>query len=246
MYKSQIIRNDADVAAIQALLDRGNAAENVYNPYQGLTVPYIYSEKDASGKTIYKVDANKAKGDVMFLDLDGDGKITADGDRTIVGRNTPTDLLGINLTAGWKGIDLGIYMDGAFGHKGYFGGDSNAYLSNCITLYHQVWKYMAENTWRAGNENSVYPKLNQGSLLANNTANTVWLKNRSFWKIRNIQLGYTLPKHITRKFYVEKLRFFGSLENFFTFTSWKGLDPESGTLEYPVMRQALIGVNVEF
>ena len=246
MYKSQIIRNDADVAAVQALLDRGNADKDGYNPYQGLTVPYIYSEKDASGKTIYKVDANKAKGDVMFLDLDGDGKITDKGDRTIVGRNTPTDLLGINLTAGWKGIDLGIYMDGAFGHKGYFGGDSNAYLSNCITLYHQVWKYMAENTWRAGNENSVYPKLNQGSLLANNTANTVWLKNRSFWKIRNIQLGYTLPKHITRKFYVEKLRFFGSLENFFTFTSWKGLDPESGTLEYPVMRQALIGVNVEF
>ncbi|MBQ6186315.1 MAG: TonB-dependent receptor [Prevotella sp.] len=237
MYKSRIIRNDADIAEIQALLDRGAAAAEPYNPYQGLNLPYVQD-----GKVIKE----KALGDVMFLDLDGDGKIDADKDRTIVGCNTPSDILGINLTAGWKGIDLAIYMDGAFGHKGYFGGDSNAYLSNCITLYHQIWKYMAENAWRVGNENSVYPKLNQGTLLANSVGNDVWLKNRSFWKIRNIQLGYTLPKSITRKAYIEKLRFFASLENFFTFTSWKGLDPESGTLDYPVMRQALIGVNVEF
>lgn len=241
MYKARIIRNQNDINEIQAMLDKNS------NAYQGLSVPYIKDVKDAGGKVIGKaVDAQAALGDVMFLDIDGDGKITAEGDRTIVGRNTPTDILGINLTAGWKGFDLAVYMDGAFGYKGYFGGGSNAYLSNSITMYHQVWKYMAENAWRTGNENAAYPKLNQGSLLANNVSNDTWLKSRSFWKIRNIQLGYTLPKSVSHKFYVEKLRFFGSLENFFTFTGWKGLDPESGTLSYPVMRQALIGVNVEF
>lgn len=231
MYKAKIIRNQNDVNEVQRMLDSNKDA------YQGLSVPYI---------TDGKVNAEKALGDVMFMDLDGDGKITANGDRTIVGRNTPTDILGLNLTAGWKGFDFAVYMDGTFGYKGYFGGGSNAYLSNSITMYHQIWKYMAENTWRTGNENAEYPKFNSGSLLANNVANDIWLKSRSFWKIRNIQLGYTLPKSVTHKFYVEKLRFFGSLENFFTFTGWKGLDPESGTLSYPVMRQALIGVNVEF
>ena len=241
MYKARIIRNQNDINEIQKMLDANS------NAYQGLSVPYIEDVKDASGKTIGKaVNAQKALGDVMFIDQNGDGKIVADDDRTIVGRNTPTDILGINLTAGWKGFDLAVYMDGAFGYKGYFGGGSNAYLSNSITMYHQIWKHMAENAWRTGNESALYPKLNQGSLLANNTANDIWLKSRSFWKIRNIQLGYTLPKSVSHKFYVEKLRFFGSLENFFTFTGWKGLDPESGTLSYPVMRQALIGVNIEF
>ena len=231
MYKSKMIRTQEDVNAVQAMLDKEPSAFN------GLNLPYI---KDG------KVDAQAALGDVMFLDLDGDGKITADGDRTIVGRNTPNTILGINLTAGWKGFDLAIYADGAFGYKGYFGGGTNAYLSNSITMYHQIWKYMAENTWRADNVNARYPKLNNGSPLANTTANDIWLQSRNFFKIRNIQLGYTLPKNVTRKFYVEKLRIFGSLENYFTFTSWKGLDPETGSLSYPVMKQALIGVNVEF
>ncbi|MBR1596999.1 MAG: TonB-dependent receptor [Phocaeicola sp.] len=248
MYKARIIRNQNDINEIQKMLDANP------NAYSGLTVPYIEDVKDADGNNVKDADGNnlkvvnaqKALGDVMFLDQNGDGKIVADDDRTIVGRNTPTDILGINLTAGWKGFDLAVYMDGAFGYKGYFGGGSNSYLSNSITQYHQIWKYMAENAWRTGNENAAYPKLNQGSLLANNTANDIWLRSRSFWKIRNIQLGYTVPKSVSHKFYVEKLRIFGSLENFFTFTSWKGLDPESGTLSYPVMRQALIGVNVEF
>lgn len=72
------------------------------------------------------------------------------------------------------------------------------------------------------------------------------MQNRDFWKIRNIQLGYTFPKLLTQKIFVQKLRVYGSLENFFTITGWKGIDPETDNLVYPTMRQAVVGINVEF
>ena len=73
-----------------------------------------------------------------------------------------------------------------------------------------------------------------------------YLENKAFLKIRNIQLGYSLPKSITKKMQLERLRFYGSLENFFTFSKWKGYDPEVSGVTYPTMRQAVIGINVTF
>lgn len=64
--------------------------------------------------------------------------------------------------------------------------------------------------------------------------------------IRNITLGYTLPSAWTKVAYMDRVRIYGSLENFFTFTKWKGYDPEIDGITYPTMRQAVIGVNVTF
>ena len=68
----------------------------------------------------------------------------------------------------------------------------------------------------------------------------------SYLKIRNIQLGYTLPKNILSYFNVSKLRIYASLENFFTFTSYKGIDPEVSGMNYPTMKQAVFGINLSF
>ena len=80
----------------------------------------------------------------------------------------------------------------------------------------------------------------------NSQANSLWVQNKNYLKIRNIQLGYTIPKHLLNRIQLQKLRVYGSLENFFTFTSYKGIDPELDQLTYPTMRQAVIGVNIEF
>ncbi len=83
------------------------------------------------------------------------------------------------------------------------------------------------------------------------------VKDGSYFKIKQIQLGYTLPKQITRKFAVDNLRFYVSLEDFFTFTSYKGFDPESASAgtgsyqgidagTYPVSKKIVLGCNVTF
>ena len=79
------------------------------------------------------------------------------------------------------------------------------------------------------------------------TASTKWLYDASFLKLRNVTLGYTLPQNLTRKFFVEKLRFFASGENLFALTSFPGMDPEMRTgVGYSTLRQYSFGVNVTF
>lgn len=73
-----------------------------------------------------------------------------------------------------------------------------------------------------------------------------WIQNRSFLKIKNIQLGYTFTRMTFPSLPVERVRIYGSLENFFTFTKYDGLDPEVSGVDYPSMRQAVIGVNLSF
>lgn len=182
------------------------------------------------------------KGDVLFKDLDHNGIIDTD-DRTVVGNTNPTDYLGLNLYAAYKGVDLSLSMDGAFGYQGYI---NESYFSTSVSKDHQISKYVVENAWREGTTNAKYPRLSSQGIIATDNYNTTWMQNRNFWKIRNIQLGYTFPKLLTQKIFVQKLRIYGSLENFFTITVWKGIDPETDNLVYPTMRQAVVGINVEF
>ncbi len=182
------------------------------------------------------------KGDVLFKDLDHNGVIDTE-DRTVAGNTNPTDYLGLNLYVAYKGIDLSISMDGAFGYQGYI---NENYFSTSVSKDHQLSKYVVENAWREGVTNAKYPRLSSQGIIATDNNNTTWMQNRDFWKIRNIQLGYTFPKLLTQKIFVQKLRVYGSLENFFTITGWKGIDPETDNLVYPTMRQAVVGINVEF
>ena len=65
-------------------------------------------------------------------------------------------------------------------------------------------------------------------------------------RLKNVQLGYTIPREITQKFKVETLRVYGSLENYLTFTQYKGFDPEVSGTQYPTLKQALLGLNISF
>ena len=182
------------------------------------------------------------KGDILFKDLNGDNKIDPTNDRDIVGDTNPKHMFGLNLSAGYKGFDFSIFMQGVIGAKGYL---NEKYFTSTVQRGYQITKEIAENSWTDGMTNAKYPKLTYQTAV-NNQANTLWIQKKDYLKIRNIQLGYTLPKSVLSKVQLEKVRFYGSLENFFTFTGYKGIDPELDDLSYPTMRQAVIGVNIEF
>ena len=73
-----------------------------------------------------------------------------------------------------------------------------------------------------------------------------WAFNKSYLKIRKLQIGYTIPQDLLSSLSVSKLRIYAGLENFFTFTDWKGLDPEVGGVNYPTMKQVVFGENLSF
>lgn len=182
------------------------------------------------------------KGDILFKDLNGDNMIDPTNDRDIAGNTNPEHLFGLTLSAGYKGFDFSVFMQGVTGAKGYL---NEKYFTSTVQRGYQITKEIAENSWTEGMTNAKYPKLTYQSAI-NNQANTLWIQKKDYLKIRNIQLGYTLPKSLLSKIQLEKVRLYGSLENFFTFTGYKGIDPELDNLSYPTMRQAVIGVNIEF
>lgn len=182
------------------------------------------------------------KGDLLFQDLNHDGLIDPTNDRAIVGTPTPKNMFGLTLSAGYKGIDFSIFMQGVTGCKGYI---NEGYFTTTVLKSHQLSKYVMDRHWTSGSTGAKYPRLTSSTAI-NTQTNDCWLMKRDYLKIRNIQLGYTFPNCIVDKLSISKLRLYGTLENFFTFTKWKGIDPETSNLTYPTMRQAVIGVNIEF
>ena len=100
--------------------------------------------------------------------------------------------------------------------------------------------------WYEGRTDATYPRLLDYFDRRNTIASDFYLEDKAFLKIRNIQLGYTFPKSLTQKVRIERIRLYGSLENFFTFTKYKGFDPEVSGLNYPSMKQAVAGINLSF
>lgn len=208
--------------------------------------------------------ANWQAGDVMYRDLNGDGKIdtgsfTTDdhGDLRVIGNSTPRFNYGIDLTMDWMGIDLRIFLQGVgkrdyfCGSKYFFGSNGGSKWGTMVLKEHLDYFRNNENDPLGLNMDSYYPRVYLNSN-KNVQCQTRYLQNASYMRIKNVQLGYTLPKDISKKFYVENLRIFFSGENLYTFTSMTRLfDPETiGQNEqgnvYPLTRTWSFGLSLTF
>lgn len=150
----------------------------------------------------------------------------------------------MNLTAEWKGIDFAMLLQASLGHKTYF--QSAAYNTPTVRYGYQLNKEVCDGRWYEGRTDATYPRLLFYQDNINTQASDFYLQNSSYLKIRNIQLGYTLPKRWTSACQIDRVRIYGSLENFITFTKFKGFDPEVSGMNYPTMRKATVGLNVTF
>lgn len=225
----RIIQTDEDLALVQQIIDN---AKQIHG--NDITDNEIFS----SGKP--------EKGDFLYKDTNGDGLINLD-DREIVSDGpNPKFQFGLNMNASYKGFDFSILFQGQAGAKTYWQHD----LANTASVRYgyQMNKEVVEGRWYEGRTTPAkYPRLLEYSNKKNKEMSDFYLQDLSFLKIRNIQLGYTLPKSIVEKTSLERIRVYGSMENFFTFTSFRGFDPElGGTLGYPAMKNVVVGINVSF
>lgn len=218
----RLVQTQADLDYVQSIVDNAVDKEgNKVNPFASTKRPEL--------------------GDLLYKDLNGDGVIN-DNDRTVVGNGpNPKFTLGLNLGASYKGIDISVLLQGSLGVKMYW-------LDNYFRpqVGRGINKDIADGRWYPGRTDATYPRLLDLADTRNILVSDFWLQNKSYLKIRNIQLGYTLPKTWMHKIQLERIRVYGSLENFFTFTSYQGMDPEVSGASYPTMRQAVIGLNVTF
>ena len=191
-------------------------------------------------------------GQAIYEDINGDGEIT-DEDRTCLGKGIPDFTYGLTLTAAYKGFDFSIYGAGASGNKLVYALQSASTDSyqNRLTLFY-------EDRWTSTNTSASLPSASYqltDDMFKNSDA---YVFSASYFKIKQIQLGYSLPKKATNYLGLQSLRAFVSLENFFTFTDYPGSDPEvnaSGNTAsalaldyggYPMAKSVMFGFNVSF
>jgi TonB-linked SusC/RagA family outer membrane protein len=200
------------------------------------------------GSTGSKIQPNAKPGDIKFIDTNADGKIT-DADRVTMGSPYPDFTGGLNLNLEYKGFDLNMFVYAALGQEVY---DATRRYDMNGTNYRTDWL----NRWTGPGTSNYYPRVtfvddNQNM----KTVSDFFIHDGSYVRLRNITLGYTLPKTVTEFLKIKNLRFYVTAENLLTFTNYKGYDPEIGGGVfsngidhgiYPQSRTILGGVNITF
>lgn len=180
-------------------------------------------------------------GDFLYKDNNGDKRID-NNDRVLKGNPIPLYNFGGDLTLAYKGFDIYILGSGVAGWDKYLKGDLFSTNRN-ILGYLVPESYF--NSWTTENKSTTIPKLYTNSE-KNNVDSDFFLHDASFFKIRSIQLGYTFQFKNGNPLMVNKIRVYGNLENYFTFTSFPGQDPENNDISYPLSKTASLGISIDF
>ena len=204
---------------ISQFADGGTRAEN------GQPFPFFYGYKtDGILQNIAEADAYNAKygttskpGDFRFVDTNGDNKITSD-DRTNIGDGIPDWSFGLTFDAEWKGFDLGVFFQGVSGVEVF----DATYRQDIASGNYPTWVLQR---WTGEGTSNTVPTLGDSK---NWVCSDMYIQDGSYLRLKNITLGYTLPRNLTSKIGISRLRIYGRAENLFTWTKYWGYDPEIG------------------
>lgn len=192
-------------------------------------------------------------GDVQYADISGangkpDGKIDA-FDRTFIGNAFPRYEYSINLNLSYKNFDLNIFGQGVGKRDNYLTGTGAIPFSS--TDFAASLLEIHKDYWTPTNPNATFPRLLPAGSGGNNyVASSLWIRSASYFRIKNLNLGYSVPASLIKNIKISSARIYVSAANVFTLTkSWKGFDPEINNQNaefYPLMKTFTAGVNVNF
>jgi TonB-dependent starch-binding outer membrane protein SusC len=198
--------------------------------------------------SVYQSSSTSA-GDVKYKDLNGDGKITS-ADRTDLGSSIPHFSYGLNFSASYKNWDFSLFAHGVT----KFLVIDNTYRTLMHTAGGLNWSTDILNSWTTTNTNTDIPRVVyvDGNDNDRNSNRPGWLQNGAYLRLSTISIGYTLPQHLTKSVF-SLVRVYGTCQNVYTFTSYKGYNPDyAGSVwnpgynagSYPTPRTIMFGVNL--
>lgn len=190
-------------------------------------------------------------GDIKYKDVNNDGVIDTNDNTAIGGTFDPEIVYGFGLNIKYKSLDFGFLFQGngrtyriiGSGSSYFIPGSGNGALGNIFDNVDSRWT--PENP----RQDAFYPRLQMGFNANNSQESTWWLRNMSMLRMRNIELGYTLPRHIANSVYLNNARFFVRGNNLLTFSGFKLWDPEIDTstgAKYPMMKTFSFGFEINF
>lgn len=194
-------------------------------------------------------------GDIKYKDVNGDG-IVDDGDRVAIGAtDTPSLIYGLGASVSWRGFDLNLHFQGA--GKYTFLINSGAVNAFRDGRWGNILQGITDNRWISSdisgtketeNPNAPYPRLSYGYNLNNQQSSSFWLRNGRFLRLKNLDIGYTLPKPMVNTIHLESVRIYISGQNLITWSPFKLWDPELDSSQrgqiYPITRSLTAGIQI--
>lgn len=230
----------------------GNYVIQVGQPlgtFYGTVTDGILQSGEEAAKGAFTGSASPKAGDRLYKDISGDGSFTTAADRTIIGNAQPDVIFGFTNSFSWKGFDLSVLFQGAYGNQ--------IINSNRQTLEMFTGQQNASTTaldrWTPGSPSTTIPraKLDPAPIFSDR-----FVEDGSFLRLKHVSLGYTLPKAVTSKVKLSEVNFYLSGQNLLTWTNYSGFDPEvtsgsnvsPGTDSgiYPISRTVNAGLRVTF
>lgn len=209
-YRSAgIFQTQAEIDALDAIAASKFGAGSYYQPNGG-------------------ADKTARPGDRKFIDLNGDGRITA-ADQTTLGSPIPDFFGGVNLQANYKNFDLSVFFYGVAGNQIFNYQqrtlESFASTTGSVGIQNIGLEYY-QNAWTPDNPSTRYARINANEFNGNTRPSDVYVEDGSYLRLRNMQIGYTFPSGTVKS--VSNIRLYVSAQNLFTITGYSGLDPEIG------------------
>ena len=244
-----------NIATVHNNVVKGTSKDRVEGTTRWSSLPITYFEEGYPLwyiRTFVVDHIDQQTGDAVYKDLDGNGEINAD-DRMMTGSGIPDFTYGVTLELGWKNFDLTVYGAGSQGAELFYSVNRGDFFAqNTLKEFYQnAWQSPASSGYK-------YPRPN----VSDNWIGVSNLRvfDASFFKIKQMQLGYTVPRNILKKVALSSLRAYVSLDDWFTFTKYPGLDPETSNMggssngsglgvdfgQYPISKKLVFGVNVSF
>ncbi|SDH22642.1 TonB-linked outer membrane protein, SusC/RagA family [Dyadobacter soli] len=203
----------------------------------------VDSHVSAEGK---KIQPNAKPGDFKWQDLNGDGTIT-ETDRTFIGNPTPKLNYGLTLNAAYKGFDIVVFGQGVAGNQIFQG-------LRRLDIANANWQTDALDRWTGPGTSTTFPRIVNGDPNKNfQNPSSFYLEKGDFFRLKTLQIGYSLPNSIISKVAMKKARVYVMSQNLFTLTKYTGYDPEIGGSVlsvdkgiYPQARSFMVGLNIVF
>lgn len=246
--KNKLLKNGGTPTISGATIQQEGYA---LNSYYGYIADGLF-QSDAEVADAPFQFANTKAGDIRYRDISGpegvpDNRID-NYDRAIIGNNFPRYEYSMNLSAQYKGFDLTVFFQGVGKRDNYLSGTGSQpfYSANFQgSMYEHQKDY-----WTPENPGAAYPRLTANSVANNYIASSYWVRSAAYLRLKNLVIGYTLPKSVTDKIKIKSARIYGSGQNMFTWDKFfPGFDPEqidTGGSFYPIMRTYTVGVNINF
>ncbi|MEO5999081.1 MAG: TonB-dependent receptor [Chitinophagaceae bacterium] len=229
--------------ADQAILQGGE-----FNEWFGYRSNGLFqTDADRAGAPV--LNANTKAGDVRYIDLNKDGKITPEGDKELLGGSLPRYLYGGNIRVDYKGFDVGVIFQGVGKKRSRLGNDlvqpfAEAFGNVSMEIANNFW---SKNNTAEKNLAAKYPRLSRTSNTNNYEMSDFYLINGAYFRLKNFTVGYTLNQEVIKKAGVQSLRLYLAANDFFSISKFpKYTDPEVGNASYPIVTTIMAGATIKF